>query len=197
MNYLAHAHLSFNHVEILIGNFISDFVKGKDKFNFSKGVQSGIMLHRAIDTFTDEHPIIKEAKKIFQPAYRLYSGAFIDVVMDHYLALHLQQEMDLKQYTEDLYQSIVMHQPIFPPTFQKMFPSMQQHNWLYNYQFKWGIEKSLVGLQRRAKYITEVDTAYQLFLQYDVELSHFFDDYWPQLYEFAQAEYKNHLKVLG
>jgi acyl carrier protein phosphodiesterase len=197
MNYLAHAHLSFNHVDILIGNFISDFVKGKDKFNFTKGVQSGIMLHRAIDTFTDENPIIKEAKKIFQPAYRLYSGAFIDVVMDYYLAQQLLKEMDLKQYTEGLYQSIAIHQAVFPPTFQKMFPSMQEHNWLYNYQFKWGIEKSLIGLQRRAKYITEVDTAYQLFLQHDKELGDFFNDFWPQLYEFAEAEYKIHLNALG
>ena len=31
MNYLAHAYLSFNDPEILVGNMISDFVKGKKK----------------------------------------------------------------------------------------------------------------------------------------------------------------------
>jgi acyl carrier protein phosphodiesterase len=35
MNYLAHAYLSFNEPEILTGNMISDFVKGKKKFEFS------------------------------------------------------------------------------------------------------------------------------------------------------------------
>jgi acyl carrier protein phosphodiesterase len=33
MNYLAHAYLSFNDPEILVGNMISDFVKGKKKFD--------------------------------------------------------------------------------------------------------------------------------------------------------------------
>ena len=33
MNYLAHAYLSFNKPDILAGNIISDFVKGKKKFD--------------------------------------------------------------------------------------------------------------------------------------------------------------------
>ena len=86
MNYLAHAYLSFHQPEILVGNMISDYVKGKKKFDFSPGIQQGMNLHRAIDTFTDEHAVTKEAKEIFRPHYRLYAGAFIDVVYDHYLA---------------------------------------------------------------------------------------------------------------
>ena len=62
MNYLAHAYLSFNEPEILVGNMISDFVKGKKRFDFSENIQKGIMLHRNIDTFTDEHEVTKKAK---------------------------------------------------------------------------------------------------------------------------------------
>ena len=62
MNYLAHAYLSFNEPEILVGNMISDFVKGKKKFDYSPGVQKGIALHRAIDNFTDYHTATKAAK---------------------------------------------------------------------------------------------------------------------------------------
>ena len=72
MNYLAHAYLSFNKPEILIGNLISDFVKGKKKFDYSTGIQKGIALHRAIDQFTDDHAITQSAKLFFKPAYRLY-----------------------------------------------------------------------------------------------------------------------------
>ena len=71
MNYLAHAYLSFNQQEILVGNMISDFVKGKTKFNYPEGIQKGIALHRAIDEFTDTHPATKEAAAFFRPAYRL------------------------------------------------------------------------------------------------------------------------------
>src|SRR5450432_1241794 len=86
MNYLAHAYLYFNKPEILTGNMISDFVKGKKKFDYSPGIQKGIVLHREIDNFTDTHPATREAKEIFRPHYRLYAGAFIDVVYDHFLA---------------------------------------------------------------------------------------------------------------
>ena len=66
MNYLAHAYLSFNNPEILTGNMISDFIKGNKKLNYISGIQKGIMLHRAIDEFTDNHPATKLAKEFFR-----------------------------------------------------------------------------------------------------------------------------------
>ena len=65
MNYLAHAYLSFNKPGILAGNMISDFVKGKRKYDYPEEIQHGIAVHREIDRFTDAHSITKEAKEIF------------------------------------------------------------------------------------------------------------------------------------
>jgi acyl carrier protein phosphodiesterase len=79
--------LSFNDPEILVGNLISDFVKGKKKFDFPAGHPDGIALHRAIDTFTDTHEATKKAKEFFRPHYRLYAGALVDVIFDHFLAV--------------------------------------------------------------------------------------------------------------
>src|SRR5215469_17022272 len=87
MNYLAHAYLSFDQPEIVVGNMISDFVKGKKRFEFPEQIQKGIMLHRSIDAFTDEHAATKKAKEVFKPVVGLYAGAFIDIVYDHFLAL--------------------------------------------------------------------------------------------------------------
>jgi acyl carrier protein phosphodiesterase len=185
MNYLAHAYLSFNNPEILVGNMISDYVKGKTKFDYSKPIQNGIMYHREIDTYTDTHLIIKEAKKIFQPHYRLYSGAFIDVVMDHYLAKKLQQEIDFENFTVETYTLLETYKNVFPLPFQKMFASMQQHNWLYNYQFNWAMEKSFAGLQRRAAYINEVKTAFVLFENNYTELDMYFHLFWKDLQAFC------------
>ena len=70
---------------------ISDYVKGKTKFDYPVGIQKGIHLHRLIDEFTDAHPVTAKAKSFFRPQYRLYSGAFIDVVYDHFLALDQKQ----------------------------------------------------------------------------------------------------------
>jgi len=61
-------------------------VKGRRQYDFPPGIRRGILLHRMIDSFTDDHPRVHEAKEIFRPLYRLYSGAFIDVAFDHFLA---------------------------------------------------------------------------------------------------------------
>jgi acyl carrier protein phosphodiesterase len=42
MNFLAHAYLSFNNPEILVGNMISDFVKGSRQFQYPEAIQNGI-----------------------------------------------------------------------------------------------------------------------------------------------------------
>ena len=86
MNFLAHAQLSFHQPEILVGNMISDFVKGKKQYDFSPGIQQGIKLHRAIDQFTDTHPVTKELKQYFRLSYGLYAGVFTDVMYDYFLA---------------------------------------------------------------------------------------------------------------
>ena len=86
MNYLAHAYLSFGNSNILVGNMISDYVKGKTQFDYPPEIQAGIKLHRAIDDFTDTHEATKNVKEIFKKDYRLYAGAFADVVYDYFLA---------------------------------------------------------------------------------------------------------------
>jgi acyl carrier protein phosphodiesterase len=86
MNYLAHAYLSFGLPAITVGNLISDFVKGKQKFMYPAAIRQGIVLHRAIDTFTDTHAITREAKVFFREPYGLYAGPLVDVAYDHFLA---------------------------------------------------------------------------------------------------------------
>ena len=166
MNYLAHARLSFDHPEILVGNMISDFVKGKKQFDYPVMVQKGIRLHRAIDAFTDAHPVTRELRSFFRPNYRLYSGAFADVVYDHFLANDVNEfatENTLKEFTANTYRLLEGNFPLFPAPFQKMFPYMKTYDWLYNYRYTTGIEKSFVGLARRAAYITESKTAFDIF----------------------------------
>jgi acyl carrier protein phosphodiesterase len=191
MNFLAHAYLSFNDPEVLVGNMISDFVKGKKKFDFSPGIQKGIALHRAIDTFTDEHATTKAAKEIFRPHYRLYSAAFTDVVYDHFLATdtrHFNNEI-LHQFATKTYNTLSSFTEIFPEDFARMFPYMQEQNWLYNYQYHWGIEKSLGGVVRRAAYLNESDTAYRLFLENYELLNEYYDAFFPDLFSITHQEF--------
>lgn len=191
MNYLAHAYLSFNHPEILVGNMISDYVKGKKKFDYPADIQKGIILHRAIDTFTDAHPATKKAKEVFRPHYRLYSGAFVDVVYDHFLATDDREfpGSSLLDFSEQVYKMLGEYLHWFPEPFNRMFPYMKEQNWLFNYQEKWGIEKSLGGVVRRAVYLTESDTAFRLFEEHYQLLSGCYRQFWADLQPFARRQF--------
>jgi len=197
MNYLAHAYLSFNHEEILVGNLISDFVKGKNKFNYPEGIQQGITLHRAIDTFTDSHEATKLAKNIFRPAYRLYSGAFVDVVYDHFLATDPNEfnEETLKSFSENVYDVLDNHINYLPERFGRMFPYMKLQNWLFNYHTRWGTEASFGGLVKRARYIRESETAASLFEEHYKTLLECYKVFFPDLKSFAFKMFEDTAKL--
>jgi acyl carrier protein phosphodiesterase len=197
MNYLAHAYLSFNHDEILVGNLISDFVKGKNKFNYPKGIQQGIALHRAIDTFTDGHEATKLAKNIFRPAYRLYSGAFVDVVYDHFLATDPNEfkKETLENFSENVYDVLGKYINYLPERFSRMFPYMKLQNWLFNYHTKSGTEASFGGLVRRARYITESDTAASLFEEHYKTLYECYKVFFPDVKSFAHKMFEEIVKL--
>lgn len=192
MNYLAHAYLSFDHPEITVGNLISDFVKGKKKFDYPLNIQKGITLHRSIDSFTDTHIATKEAKKVFQPGYRLYSGAFVDIVYDHFLALDDTEfnEDSLLWFSNQTYLILEKHSQWFPEGFARMFPYMKRHNWLFNYRTLTGIEKSFGGLVHRATYLTESDTANHIFENNYQLLQDCYRHFWKDLKSFAHEQFE-------
>jgi acyl carrier protein phosphodiesterase len=195
MNYLAHAYLSFNEPGILTGNMISDFVKGKKKFDFSLVIQRGIALHRAIDEFTDFHPVTQQAKSYFKKDYRLYAGAFIDVVYDHFLANDKNQfidEKELDSFCQSTYLNLQNNCTGLPEKFLQMLPYMQQQNWLFHYSHRAGIEKSFVGLVRRAAYLSESDIAFSIFNTHYHELENCYQLFFPELKVFA-AQYVSNL----
>lgn len=188
MNFLAHALLSFGDQDFLTGNMISDFVKGKRKFDFPPLIQKGIALHRAIDEFTDFHPITAKAKEFFRPDYRLYSGPLVDIVYDHFLALDDDQFLKnngLKSFTETTYHQLHNNESYFPLPFQKMFPYMQSQNWLYGYRSKEGIRKSFGGLVYRAAYLDDAETAFKIFNKDYDSLAKYYSVFFPELKEFA------------
>ncbi|GAA4453153.1 ACP phosphodiesterase [Rurimicrobium arvi] len=169
MNYLGHAVLSFEDEQILVGNMMGDFVKGSVALmQYPDRVRAGLMLHRKIDSFTDQHWAIGEAKQIFRPNYGLYSGAVVDTLTDHFVANDAElfpTQGTLAEFAADVYQKLQRQRSYFPERFEPYFESMVQHNWLLGYRSDTGLRRSLNGLMRRAGKIVEVDTAYALFRQ--------------------------------
>lgn len=198
MNFLAHAYLSFNDEEIMVGNLISDFVKGKKKFAYAAGIQKGITLHRAIDTFTDSHEATKLAKNFFRPWYRLYSGAFVDVVYDHFLANDVNEfsEHTLGQFSEQVYDVLDRHVSDLPERFARTFPYMKAQNWLFNYRNKWGTKSSFGGVVRRAKYLAESETAASIFEQHYEMFHQCYRAFFPDVKSFAHRLYEDIIDLI-
>jgi len=194
MNFLAHAYLSFNQPEILAGNMISDFVKGKKQYTYTSMIQKGIRLHRSIDDFTDNHPATREIKEFFRPVYRLYSGAFTDIVYDYFLANDSAEFADtesLELFTKQTYTFLESNIHALPLEFKKVFPHMRQYDWLFNYRNEEGIMKSFNGLTYRSKYLIESATAFSIFKNNRLEMQRFYYEFFPLLKKHAATTLKD------
>lgn len=191
MNYLAHAYLSFEIPEITVGNLISDFVKGKQKEAYPAKIRQGIILHRAIDSFTDTHAVTRRAKSYFKEAYGLYAGPLTDIIYDHFLANDPiifppgEGGNSLKTFTKRTYEQVEAWQAVLPERFALLFRYMRADDWLANYRYKEPIFKSFEGLARRAAYMPAAGPAKLLFEAHYSDLEACYLDFFPELKEFA------------
>ncbi|RKS50632.1 acyl carrier protein phosphodiesterase [Gillisia mitskevichiae] len=153
MNYLAHIYLSAEIKELKIGNFIADSIKGNKFRHFPDKIQDGIILHRALDTYTDKHPTVRESThRLFDP-YGHYSSVIIDILYDHFLAKNWSDysNIPLYYYTQDFYNLLKENYEILPIKVQQFLPYMIQDNWLYSYATIEGIGKILYQMDQRTK----------------------------------------------
>ena len=153
MNFLAHIYLSFGDDEITIGNFIADSVRGKRYEKFPEQIKNGILLHRAIDTYTDSHPLSRQSSKRLHANHGHYSRVIVDIFYDHFLAKNWNDysEVPLEIFTEQFYDLMETNYEVLPVGIQRMMPYMIADNWLLSYQHKEGIRRVLAGMNRRAK----------------------------------------------
>jgi acyl carrier protein phosphodiesterase len=161
MNFLAHLYLSGSNQEILMGNFIADAVKGSSYTSYPKKIQQGILLHRAIDHYTDTHPIVRTSKNRLNKRYNHYSGVIIDILYDHFLAKNWPEysAIPLDIYAESIYDILSENTSLFPEKIGQMLPYMIEYNWLVNYATVDGIENILKGMNRRTQGVSKMDQA--------------------------------------
>lgn len=182
MNYLAHIYLSGKDEELKIGNFIADSVKGKQFIHFPLRIQKGIILHRAIDTYTDTHPIVSKSSQRLFDTYSHYSRVIVDIYYDHFLAAKWENysTIPLDVYVEDFYNLLQQKYDILPKRVRQFMPYMLKDNWLLSYASIEGIEKILWQMNHRTGNKSKMDLAIKdLEEHYDLfenEFTLFFED---------------------
>ena len=190
MNFLAHIYLSGDNEELKIGNFIADSVKGKQYLEYPPGIIDGIVLHRAIDTFTDTHPIVSRSVERLFERYGHYSRVIVDILYDHFLAANWKDYSDipLKIYTEDFYKLLQDNFKILPKQVQNFLPYMVADNWLYNYRKIEGIEKILFQMNRRIKYRAKMHLAVEELREFYEEFEDEFTRFFEELRAYVKVE---------
>jgi acyl carrier protein phosphodiesterase len=189
VNFLAHLHLSGDDEALMVGNFIGDFVRGRDlKAQFGEGIARGVELHRAIDAFTDRHPVVKQSKTRLWPTYRHYSSVIVDIFYDHFLAAGWSNYSGepLEDYSQRAYRLMLRHEHILPDSVKHLLTHMTRGNWLLNYAQVEGIQRALTGMSRRASFESKMEQAINDLRSDYADFEEEFKLFFPELQRFAE-----------
>ena len=150
MNVLAHIYLSGDSDKIIIGNYIGDYVKGKDYLKYPPALQKGLLLHRHIDTFTDNHTIVKRDKVFFFERYQKYAGVVTDIIYDHYLATEWKtfSGEDINKFVEHIHTLIQDNYTTLPEGLQRLVPYIIKNRWFKSYFTLDGVRSVLIGMAK-------------------------------------------------
>lgn len=151
MNHLAHCFLSFGNEDLLVGNFIGDFVKGNAWKNYPEGVQHGILLHRTIDAYTDDHPATRQSKERVRPFAGRYASAVTDILYDYLLAIHWDKYTDepFEVFAEKTYNQLKKRTGEMPSELKERLPQMLKGQFLHGYTHREGLEWVFERFSRR------------------------------------------------
>nr|ABD75765.1 hypothetical protein [uncultured bacterium] len=192
MNFLAHTYLSGCNEEIIVGNFMGDYVKGSNYNNYPELVKKGILIHRDIDSYTDMHPITRRSKLRIAPRYHKYAGIIIDIFYDHFLASLWDEfsSLALQDFVNRTYDLLKRNYKVLPEAIKRWFPTFLENNWMMAYQSVEGIELVLdrmaanTSLPNHATYAVEV-----LSERYD-SFKNDFLEFFPAIIEFLEKKYE-------
>lgn len=182
MNFLAHLYLSHQHPELAIGNMIADFIKNKEVKDYPGSIQTGIALHRLIDTYTDAHPLVRKGTKRMRPSQGKYAPVVLDILYDHLLAKNwnLYSQQSLEKFAEQQYRLLEDHMEIMPKKLKKNLPGMIAGNWLVAYGWDKGIRYTLQRMDERTKFPSAFSLAFDElkahYSKYNLEFNSFFPE---------------------
>lgn len=197
MNFLAHLYLSGSDPLIQIGNFIGDHVKGRQYEKFAPGIQKGIILHRKIDHFTDQHAIVKNSCSHLSKKYGRYSGIVIDVFYDHFLAQNWANyhEDSLKDFVSGVHRTLLFNYFKLPRGVKRFLPFLVKSRRLETYATTQGIERSLKIMSDYSSLPDHTDWAMKQMDVHYSDLNSEFQRFFKELRAMVDLELEGRTKV--
>lgn len=155
MNFLAHLALSGPTPEMMVGNLMGDFVKGRLDERFPPPIQQGLVLHRKIDRFAGGNAHFIRSRQRIEPRFGLFRGVLVDLFFDHFLALRWQQyhSQPLAGFIRGCHRTVLDFRQVLPRQLAERLPELFG-TWLPSYGDVAGID---TALKRMSVRITRVN----------------------------------------
>ena len=194
MNWLAHVFLSEPTIDFRLGNLLADLVRGADRAGMPPDFLRGAACHKAIDAFTDAHPIVLRSRRRLDARYRRFSGVLIDIFYDYFLARSwpTYATRPLDEYSSAFYLDVRYRQLALPPDAATTLARIVKHDLLGQYQQLSGVEDSL---RRISTYISqrwgrsyELESGIAELQAHESELAEDFAVFFPQLRVHVDAQ---------
>ncbi len=193
MNFLAHCLIperavSAAHPDLIAGGFVGDFVKGPVPRDLPAMLAEGVRLHRRIDAYSNEHPVIRRSCDRFPPRLRRFAPIFVDVVADHLLARHWERfhSAPLESFTARAYAAIRPHAHRLSPSGRRFFEYMSEQDLLARYRRTDAMQQGLRSVTRRLGRQTLDEAMLTAVAGKLAGLEHDFLEYFPDLIDHAQ-----------
>lgn len=187
MNHLAHVFLAPDSPEARVGSILGDFTRGVDLSALPDSVKHGVRHHRAVDSFTDQHPDVLASKQVFSRQRRRFAGVALDILYDHFLLKHWDQFSDIEReaFIRRIYNELQQKEHLMPDKMARVTRSMVWNDWFGAYEDLENIGHALDRVAGRIRFrnefagiITEVRANHD-------ELEFRFLSFFPDLQEFA------------
>ncbi len=154
MNFLAHLFLSGDDEQLIVGNFLGDFLSNKQVATLPRPFQEGVRLHRKIDSYTDQHPMVKQSSKRLQAKHGKYAPVILDVFHDFLLAHNWDKysTQPLGDFAKNIYQVLQHHIYLMPTFLKERLPLMISDDWLVRYGTEDGLRFTFDRMKLRSSF---------------------------------------------
>lgn len=187
MNFLAHLYLSDATPASVVGNLMPDLVRGRLPGHLPDAVRAGVERHRAVDAFTDTHPVFLQSRSRLRGACGLFSGVLADVFYDHALASNWARYHDqpLEAFVADRYAMLEAGRNLMPVRMAEIVDRMIEQDWLCSYATVEGVAGRMWQMSRRFELrfgrTFDVTRATEALVEQRDLLAGEFDEFFPEL----------------
>lgn len=191
MNYLAHLHIADYCGSSLLGNLLGDFIKGDPSKQFEdESLIEGIKLHRFVDSYTDTHPYVRQAKRFFPPELTRFSLIVLDIYWDYCLVnkwpdYHRESLHEFCQRAQ--VKTLPSSHVNLPSRYRQVLSKMWEEQWIDSYRHLEQLEYVLSRVASRREKLSPLKDCYMWLETHDKNLQQVFDEFYPDILQAAKA----------